>query len=619
MNHFPNTPTLERSLRPGWFIHWQHQTYRVVSHDRSDPLHVTVENVATHGADALSLLQLLSVREGEPEPLFAPTQEALQIEIARQCPPPKPVTSNDLPDSLLAKANTIITVVQAVDKFVLEQERLALLRGEDFQRTPVTREACSQSALPVTLTTYYKYRKLFLACHGDQAQIAALLRRSTFNQSRMDKVQLHFVDVMVLRYYARKNGPRPATVYNLAQGVLKRTDGRWIDPDQCVGEVPSDLVDELLNLRLPMQAILANPEKADLLKPVGLPSRSWFYGYLRSFEAQPNSGQAVITSRYGDEVWEHEHMVFDTFAARAVLPLQYVFADHWLLDVFIVDEATRSKLHRLWLTALIDAFSRSILGVALLYEAPCINSIQSALHHAIWPKETHTQLGIEGEWVCYGIPQQLSLDNAWAHHSHSLENLARHISRGGQFNSIDLDFRPPYRGRYGALIERFFGNLSGQVKQFLPGAIQSSRPNDIRNAAKEACLLYQDVYKIVHRLIVNYQHTSHHELGGMTPHEKWIEGLQSGFPLVPPHTSEIERLFWRMSPETRVITPKGLCAFGLHYWSPDLNSAQRVGVDGTMEQAWQDLSSASVGLDPTQLLAGFLGEPSAPASLIQPR
>jgi hypothetical protein len=82
--------------------------------------------------------------------------------------------------------------------------------------------------------------------------------------------------------------------------------------------------------------------------------------------------------------------------------------------VFSVDEATRSRLDRLWLTLLIDAYSRAILGMALLYEAPCIESIQGALRHAIWPKTSHRDLGIPGEWVCYGIPQQLSLDNAYA-------------------------------------------------------------------------------------------------------------------------------------------------------------------------------------------------------------
>jgi transposase InsO family protein len=79
---------------------------------------------------------------------------------------------------------------------------------------------------------------------------------------------------------------------------------------------------------------------------------------------------------------------------RATLPLQYVFSDHCLLKVFTVDEATRSRLDRLWLTLLIDAYSRAILGMALLCEAPCIESIQGALRHAIWPKTSHRDLGI---------------------------------------------------------------------------------------------------------------------------------------------------------------------------------------------------------------------------------
>jgi len=42
-------------------------------------------------------------------------------------------------------------------------------------------------------------------------------------------------------------------------------------------------------------------------------------------------------------------VVFDTFVHRRTFPYQYVFADYWLLDAFVVDEATRQKPARLWL------------------------------------------------------------------------------------------------------------------------------------------------------------------------------------------------------------------------------------------------------------------------------
>jgi putative transposase len=264
------------------------------------------------------------------------------------------------------------------------------------------------------------------------------------------------------------------------------------------------------------------------------------------------------------------------------LPLQYVFADHWLVNAWIVDEETRSQPSRLWLTLLIDAYSRSILGMALLVEEPCIESIQSALRHAIWHKSSHTRLGLDGEWSCYGIPQQLFLDNAWAHHSHSLEHLARAISREGVYNAIDLVFRPPYKGRYGAIIERVFRNFSGQLKELVDSAAASKSRHDMRTAAGRACLLSSDLDRLLHRLILTYQHSPHRELGGITPHQKWCEGIQtSGLPIVPAFTPEMDRLFLRMHPQSRQVRSRGIPAFGLNYWSAELGGIERCGRDGS--------------------------------------
>lgn len=285
-----------------------------------------------------------------------------------------------------------------------------------------------------------------------------------------------------------------------------------------------------------------------------------------------------MNDRYGKGTWENIYLVFDSFVHQATFPLQYVFADHYLLDVFTVDEATRSKISRLWVTVLIDAYSRCILGMALLDEDPCIESIQSALLHAIWPKKSHLALGIQGEWSCYGIPLQLFLDNAWAHHSHSLENVARVIGQNGKYNTIDLVFRPPYKARYGAIVETYFGWLSNRIKQFLPGAIQSSNPRHVSDAAKKACLLYEDVNRFLQESIVEYNHTLHSALK-MTPHQKWMEGMKTGFPLVPPLTEKVKRQFLHMVPSTRQITAKGICVFGMHYTSPVVNEADKIGMD----------------------------------------
>ncbi len=511
-------------IRVGWYLGWHGQSYQIVAIDTVEQC-IRAEHV--HTREDLSLtIQELFTEMGENQALLAESLE----QVARLNHREKVmVDTAGLPERLLKQAEHIIVTVESVELLVAEVHQRASQRGEPYRRTAALRQAITQIANPISLATFYKYRRLYEEHGASSARLATALRRSTYQQSKFSAAELHFIDTLVLRYYARSRPLRPITVYELGVSILKRTGGRWLDPEAGIKDA---LVEELLDPRIPMETIENNPEKGVHLTTVSLPSRAWFYGYLKWFVAQPDQGKAVVENRYGDQAWDQTYAVFDTFVTRASVPLQYVFADHALLDVYIVDEVSRSQVSRLWLTALIDAYSRSILGIALLDEYPSIMSIQSALKHAIWPKVSHQRLGLEAEWVCYGIPQQLSLDNAWAHHSHSLESLSREISRQGHYASIDLVFRPPYRARYGALIERFFGNLSAQIKGHLPGAIQGGYPRDHGQAAQEACLLYQDLIRIIHQLVLAYQHRPHSELGGMSPHEQWLRGLGMSSPLV---------------------------------------------------------------------------------------
>ena len=592
----PNT------LQPGHYIFWHQRTYRVIALDADNAFLLHVEPIPEAPRTTLSLLDLLATPQaGASAPLFAPTLEAVHEQIEELYGITSTVFTHDVPDNYVIKARIIITVVETVSRLVSEETRHAALRGESVLRTQAigrALETVNKTTIQVQVkgtmkahklqtsrAAYYKYVNLYDTYHGNEAAIAASFRRATFRLPQMSKAQFHFIDLCLLLYYGNTRSTK-TRVYQIASDILeKRTQGYWIDPERCGATIPQNLVTELLDLKIPMQAILENPEKKALLTKIQMPSTGWFSGYTRYVEAQPDQGEQLLATRLGKGIWEQFYLVFDTFVHRAQFPLQYIFADHWLLDAWIVDEETRKKPSRLWLTLLIDAYSRSILGMALLYEDPCIESIQQVLRHAIWEKTSAHELGIEQEWACYGIPQQLFLDNAWAHHSHSLENLARVISRNGMYNPIDLVFRPPYRGRYGAIIERLFKNFSGQIKELVTGAIQSSAPKEVRTAARSACLLYSDMDFLLHRLIVKYQHTEHRELGGMTPHQKWSEGLESsGFPVVPPFTPAMDRLFLRMHPQTRTVQSRGIPAFGLHYWSAQLAGIERVDRTGRVVQ-----------------------------------
>ncbi len=566
-----SAPAQDDFIHPGGYVRWQGEPYRILCLDLRS---VTIEHVTSQEQRCLAVAELLMPNEHE-SPLFASSLAALTptgAPVAPSIPPPDATLSQ----ALRSKASQIVACIEAIEER-LNQERTLWesCNTEAFPTTIRLKAICEERG--IALATYYRYRHRYRSHEGNTGRIAASLHRASFNQSRLSTAQEHFADAVILRFYAKRPNMQNQSLVDTARSILRdRTGGLWIDPDRCDKQVPQALVDQLLDDHVPMQAILDNPESRALLVPTLPPSRSWMYGRLKWLLEQPGEGKTYFIGRFGKDHYEHERLVFDTYLRCASRPLEYVFADFTLLNVFVVDEATRSSAERLWLTVLIDAYSRSVLGFALLYERPCIESIQTALLHTIWPKGNLGDYGLTADWPCYGIPVNLSLDNAWANHSHSLESVARGISLQGRYPSMTLMFRPPYKARYDALIERYFGRLKAAIRQRLKGAPSSSRSPDVRNAAREACLLYTDIYRFVLEEIVTYQNTPHSELDGLTPNAKWEEGLHGALPPVPPRTLAMRRLFWRLSPDTRTITREGLAFQALHYWSPELNTLARV-------------------------------------------
>jgi hypothetical protein len=80
------------------------------------------------------------------------------------------------------------------------------------------------------------------------------------------------------------------------------------------------------------------------------------------------------------------------------------------------------------------------------------------------------------------------------------------------------------------------------------------------------------VERVIYQLVVDYLHTPHRELAGMTPHEKWLAGMQLMTPVPPPLTAPLSRCFWRLHYETRAANRPGIGLFGLHYWDAALGS-----------------------------------------------
>ncbi len=501
----------------------------------------------------------------------------------------------DLPDWAVKHARMIITLVNFVKAYLDERARDARDTDRAFRKTPTLDDVCShlreryeqwqrqRISFPGTTqhhvvleasihrSTYYAYLALYARYSGDEGQIAGALVRSSRGVRKVTPVQEHFLTSVIMAYYAAPPGMRRARLYRLAQDVLKRTHNLWPDPAKCDQQVPEDLVEQLFDDQLPIDSVLSHPDYQSVFSEVVLPGQTFFYNYVRTMEQHQEQGEVIATARGRRDAWNQAIRVFDEFVRRAAFPGQYTFADHYLLKLFVVDDATRSKAFRLWLTILLDVFSRAPLGLYLSPFGPSIESIQGVLRHAIFEKVSHTQLGIALDWPCIGIPLFVSLDNALAHHSHSLENLARVISRGGIYNNMDLVCRRAYMAHLGMIIERFLGNLNLQLQERFPGAIQ--RPHDqrsVRQAAEEACFLYSDINYWLHKIVVEYLHTPHSELNNATPYEMYMLGMADrGMPKIPLLTPEVERLFWVMHPRRVQVAREGIAFSAMHYSRPD--------------------------------------------------
>ena len=207
----PNT------LQPGHYIFWQQRTYQVITLDPDNALLLHVQPVPEGPGTQLSLLDLLSIPRTSPSaPLFAPTLEALHQQIEERYGFSQGTTTHDLPDSYVIKARTITSIVGTVRRLVSKAEQRAKARGESMSREQAIRRALltvnkttirmevrgtlQDIQLHAGLTSYYKYERLYDIYQGDEAQIAASFRRSTFRLPRMSPAQIHFVDTCLLLY-----------------------------------------------------------------------------------------------------------------------------------------------------------------------------------------------------------------------------------------------------------------------------------------------------------------------------------------------------------------------------------------------------------------------------------
>lgn len=244
--------------------------------------------------------------------------------------------------------------------------------------------------------------------------------------------------------------------------------------------------------------------------------------------------------------------------------------DHTPLDLVVVDDKTFLPIGRPNLTCLVDKYSRAILGYSLSFEPPSELSVIRALSQAIFPKLTikDRHPDIENEWLAYGVPMTLVVDNGLEFHSGMLRQLCYELN-------VELVFCPKKEPQFKGCVERTLGTLNRQVSHRCAGTTFSNiKDRCDYQSSKEARVTLSEANDLIAQWIVDVYHQSRHSITGYTPDYLWKEGSSTIEPRLPESRDAFDLASARPYKQRR-LAHDGIRFLYLNYNSSDMQSVRR--------------------------------------------
>ncbi len=259
-------------------------------------------------------------------------------------------------------------------------------------------------------------------------------------------------------------------------------------------------------------------------------------------------------------------------------PLAEVEADHTPLDIIVIDPATNMVLGRPWLTALIDRYSRCIIGFYIGFHPPSWTSVMLALQHAVMPKGEWLESlgGIHEEYPCHGVPDRLFVDGGRELLSTSMKAMESALN-------MKLVPLPRRRGDLKGKIERWLRTVQHEIVHILPGTTLSNVVlRKDYDAEGNAVMSLAQLRWVVAKYLVDVHHQENHSATGEAPAERWVRGMTLCGEKLPPPKELLAPLTGIA--DRRVLTREGIRYSGLKWNSNEFSGLRnRIGLDAEVD------------------------------------
>lgn len=294
------------------------------------------------------------------------------------------------------------------------------------------------------------------------------------------------------------------------------------------------------------------------IQPVAPPSRSTVARRIEQL-----SFKERFEARHGRRAAYYELTQFEQMSYPQQ-PLVCVEIDHTRIDLIVTDDETRHPLGRPTLTVCMDAATRYPLGYYLGFEPPGYRAVMECLYFAFLPKDNVKEMyGTQHDWLAYGIPRYLVIDNGKEFIGHDLEDACNQLG-------IILQYTPGRTPHLKPMIERYFRTINTGILHQLPGTTFANvKERGDYDSVQQAKLTLRELDKIIHIFLLDvYAERYHHGLEGV-PARRWERFLRDGFqPRLPASASELSIVLGRVA--YRTIQRYGIELFSLRYNHDDL-------------------------------------------------